>query len=314
MVQAQTWRTILPKEKLSMDSQRYLLVVNPHSGNKCGASVLEKVQSVFRSQNIDSEVRITERAEHARQIARETCLDGFTGICSIGGDGTFHEVASGIVEREQETPIPVGIIPGGTGNDVTRHLGIRDADDGIHRILTGRTQPFDVAEVTAADQIDYCTTLVGWNAVAEVNRIAEELRIIGPPRYAIAGLFQVVLSRQRRATVILDDHTIEDEFLLVTACNTSFVGSGMRLAPMAKTDDGKIDVVVVRKATRWQLLSLFRKIYDGSHLEADCVEYFQTCSLQIVADDGLALDIDGEVKGSVPVSIDVIPGAIQVFG
>ncbi len=296
-----------------MDSQRYLVVVNPHSGKKRGKSALEMFQSALRDRSFDLDVRVTERAHHAIQIAREACLEDYTGICSIGGDGTFHEVVSGIMQSEHQASIPVGIIPGGTGNDVTRHLGIKGAEDAIHRILNGNLQPFDLAKVTAGDQIDYCTTLVGWNAVAEVNRFAETIRVLGPPRYAIAGLSQVVLSKRRRATVVLDDHTLEDDFLLVTACNTSFVGSGMRLAPKARTDDGKIDVVVVRDATRWQLLSLFRKIYDGSHLEADCVEYFQTRTLQLVAEGDHPLDLDGEVKGSAPFSIEMIPAAIQVF-
>ena len=193
------------------------------------------------------------------------------------------------------------------------HIGIKDVEDAIGHILSGEVQPFDVAKVISGDQVDYCTTLVGWNVVAEVNRVAEKLNAsLGPPRYALAGLSQVLLSKRRRAKVIFDDHSTEDDFLLVTACNTSFVGSGMRFAPRAKTDDGMLDVVVVREASRWQLLSLFRKIFDGSHIEVDCVEYFQTRSLQILADDGQPLDIDGEVKGSTPFSVEVIPAAISI--
>ncbi|QDT01573.1 Diacylglycerol kinase [Adhaeretor mobilis] len=305
-------KSYFPGECSSMNSQKYLAIVNPHSGKKRGTSVLEQVQSALLPRGIELDIRMTERESHARQIAQETCLEGYAGICAIGGDGTFHEVVSGIMERKQKLSIPVGIIPGGTGNDVARHLGIKGVEDAIGHMLSGEVQPFDVAKVISGDQVDYCTTLVGWNVVAEVNRVAEKLRRLGPPRYALAGLTQVLLSQRRSAKVIFDDHSIEDDFLLVTACNTSFVGSGMRFAPRARTDDGMLDVVVVREASRWQLLRLFRKIFDGSHIEVDCVEYFQTRSLQILADDGQPLDIDGEVKGSTPFSVEVIPAAIFI--
>src|SRR5690606_37729166 len=119
------------------------------------------------------DVRLSERAGHARQIVQEQALDGYTGICLVGGDGTLHEVVSGLMARGEAELLPLGIIPGGTGNDVARHLGITDAGDGTQRILTGRTEPFDVARVTAGEHTDFCTTIVAWNAVANVNRVAE---------------------------------------------------------------------------------------------------------------------------------------------
>ena len=144
-----------------MNSQKYLTIVNPHSGKKRGSSVLEQVQSALHPRGIDLDIRMTERVSHARQIAQESCLEGYTGICAIGGDGTFHEVVSGIMERKQKLSIPVDIIPGGTGNDVARHLGIKGVEDAIGHLLSGEVQPFDVAKVISGDQVDYCTT---WSA------------------------------------------------------------------------------------------------------------------------------------------------------
>ena len=79
-------------------------------------------------------------------------------------------------------------------------------------------------------------------------------------------------------------------------------------------EGGKIDVVLVRKASRWQMLQLFKRVFDGSHLSLDCVEYHQVRRLSILADCQQPLDLDGENKGRVPVSVEVLPGAIRVFG
>jgi diacylglycerol kinase (ATP) len=185
--------------------------------------------------------------------------------------------------------------------------------DAARRIIAGRTSPFDVARVNAGGKIDYCVTIVGWAGVADINCKAERLRLLGPPRYAIAALWQILFQKRRHAQLLLDGRTLEDDFLLVVACNTIFAGSGMRLTPRAKVDDGKIDLVILRNASRWQMFRLFVKVFDGSHVDMPCVEYHQVRSLSIVSDDRKPLDLDGEIKGAPPVSILVLPGAVRVF-
>ena len=296
-----------------MTNRRYLLLVNPASGTRRGLVALEQVKPVFAAADAELDIRITERSGHARRLARTLDLAAYNGICLIGGDGTVHEVVSGLLERGQPVSIPLGIIPAGTGNDVAKQLGISSPLEAAQQIIAGRTSPFDVAKVEANGDTDYCVTLVGWVGVAEINRTAERLRLLGPPRYAVAALWQILFAKRRRARLLLDNQTIDDEFLLVVACNTVFSGSGMQLAPRAKVDDGKIDVVILRSATRWQLFRLFAKVFDGSHVEMPCVEYHQVRSLSILSDDGLPLDLDGEIKGTAPVSIQVIPGAVRMF-
>jgi diacylglycerol kinase family enzyme len=87
----------------------------------------------------------------------------------------------------------------------------------------------------------------------------------------------------------------------------------MRLAPHAKVDDGKMDVVIVRRASRRQMLHLFRRVFDGSHVHMPFVEYYQVRSMKILTDDRRPLDIDGEIRGTPPVSGDVLPGAVRIY-
>ena len=296
-----------------MTEKRLLLIVNPRSGKRRGSALFEQVTPVLAAADLQLDVRETTHSGHARQITRETDLTRYQGLCLIGGDGTIHEVVSGLIERDDPVSIPLGIIPGGTGNDVANHLRIDGPTDGAQRIVAGRTCPFDVARVESDGQIDYCLTLVGWTGVADVNGKAERLRVLGPSRYAVAALWQILIPKRRRATLVLDDRSFEDDFLLVAACNTMFTGSGMRLAPHAKTDDGKIDVVILRNASRWQMFRLFAKVFDGSHVDMPCVEYYQVRSFSILSDDREPLDIDGEIKGTAPMSIRVIPGAVRFF-
>ncbi len=296
-----------------MTNKRMLLIVNPRSGKRRGLAILEQVKPVFAAAQVELDVRVTKQSGHARQIARKFDLAAYDGLCLIGGDGTVHEAVSGLIERDEPTSIPLGIIPCGTGNDVAQQFGVNSPLDSARRIVAGRTSPFDVARVETRGQIDYCVTLVGWAGVADINCKAERLRVLGPSRYAVAALWQILFPKRRSAKLVLDDQSFEDDFMLVVACNTIFSGSAMRLAPRAKVDDGKIDVVILRSASRWQMFRLFTKVFDGSHVDMPCVEYYQVRALSILCDDREPLDIDGEIKGTTPVSIHVIPAAVRFF-
>ena len=292
-----------------MTPRRLVVVVNPRSGKQRGLAILDRVKPVFAAAGIELDVRVTQRPGHAREIARTLELTGVDGLCAIGGDGTVHEVADGLMQRGELILVPLGIIPAGTGNTLALHLQCDDPLEAAQRIVAGSTQPLDVVRVTLSDEVVFCVDVVGWGAVAEINATAERLRFLGPPRYGAAALWQILRAKRRRATLILDAQTIDDEFLFVMACNPKFTGSGMKLAPRAEIGDGKLDVVVVRRATRWQMLKLFSKVFDGSHLDLEFVEYHQVRSQYHDP-----LDLDGEMKGHTPMSAEVLPSALRILG
>lgn len=296
-----------------MTSRRMLLIVNPHSGKRRGKNLAEQVRPLLSAESVQLDVRSTECAGHARTIAREFDATEYDCLGLAGGDGTIQEAVSGLLSRSDGVALPLALIPGGTGNDVARQLGISSLADAAERIVRGQTQAFDVGRISIRDQTDYSLTLVGWAGVADINCRAERLRRLGRSRYSLAALWQILFPRQRPATLLLDEQRSEDEFLLVVACNTQFGGAGMRLAPRAKVDDGRMDVVIVRRASRWQMFRLFCRVFDGSHVDMPCVEYHQVQSLSILADDGQPLDIDGEIRGTTPLSILVLPSAVQFY-
>ena len=296
-----------------MAVQRLLVVVNPLGGTRRGLAVLERVTPTFASAGIELDVRVTERPGHAREIARTLDLTGVDGLCAIGGDGTIHEIADGLMQRSESISAPLGIIPAGTGNTLAQHLSCDDAQEAARRIVSGETQPLDVVRVTLNDEVIFCVDIVGWGAVSDINATAERLRWLGPPRYGAAALWQILRAKRRRAMLTLDGQTIDDDFLFVMACNPKFTGSRMKLAPHAEIGDGKLDVVVVRRATRCQMLKLFSKVFDGSHVELDYVEYHQVRSFSIASQSCDPLDLDGETRGHTPMSADVLPSSLRIF-
>jgi diacylglycerol kinase (ATP) len=137
---------------------------------------------------------------------------------------------------------------------------------------------------------------------------------LGYPRYNLAALWQILRGRHHRARLTLDGRRVEDDFAMVVGCNTRFTGKGMKLAPCAELDDGLLDVVVVRRATRGQTLKIMQKVYDGSHDGLPQVGIHRVRSFAIEPASRDQLNLDGEIAGSTPVAVELLPGALQIFG
>jgi YegS/Rv2252/BmrU family lipid kinase len=296
-----------------MALQRFVVIVNPASGRRRGRQVLEQVRPLFGAAHAELDVRFCEAQRHAFHIASELDFSAYDGCCVIGGDGTVHEVVNGLLQRCEEVPFPLGLIPAGSGNTLHLHLGTHDPTEATTKILAGETSSLDVARVTTPDGVVYCVNIIGWSAVVDINRAAERLRFLGPIRYGVATLGFILHPRRRLARLILDDQLSEDEFVLVIGCNTKYTGNGMNLAPRANLYDGKIDVIVVRKASRWELLRLFKRVFDGSHLSLPCVEYHQVQRFAIELDEQEPLDLDGEATGKAPFSVEMLPSVLRIF-
>ena len=296
-----------------MTAKRFMVVVNPRGGKRRGLSILEQIEPLFAAEHAELDVHVTQSPGHAREIARTARLEGLTGICIVGGDGTVHEVVDGLMHRGESHFVPLGLIPAGSGNTMHQHLQCLDPAEAARRILAGTTCPLDVARATMGEQTVYCVDIIGWGAVADINCTAEKLRKIGPMRYAVAALWHIVRPIRRPARLVLDGEVVDDEFLFIIGCNTKFTGREMQLAPHADIGDGKIDVVVLRRASRLQMLRLFWKVFSGSHLSLSYVEYHQVRSFAIESAGHEVLDLDGEIKGTAPVQVQMLPAALQVF-
>lgn len=294
-----------------MNRKRYIAIVNPRGGTRRGLAILESVKAVFDGAELD--IQTTAHSGHARELAQNLPLEPCDGLIVIGGDGSLHEVVNGLMRRANPSLVPIGLIPGGTGNTVAEHLGCLDPVVAAKRIVAGKIGGLDIARIDANGETEFCANIIGWGAAVDINKTAERLRWLGTSRYTLAALWQIVLARKRRAKITLDGRASEDDFFFIVGANTKFTGKGMKLAPDAIMDDGLIDVVVVRHATRGQMVAMFNKVFDGSHVELPCVEIHRVRSFAIESAAGDLLNMDGELKGSTPLRVEMIPSAMRIF-
>ena len=169
---------------------------------------LKKIREEFRENNnyknaiegktnIEYTLNKTEYSGHAIDLVRSCDVSKYDSVCAVGGDGTLYEVLNGMLTRDDNMKIPIGLIPGGTGNSFMKTIDCLDPVDAINKILSNMPMSIDVMKVSTSDKKYYSLNLVGWGMATDISVFAEKLRIIGGQRYNIASIFEIIKNKKR---------------------------------------------------------------------------------------------------------------------
>ena len=281
------------------------VIINPLSGKGKSVKAWEEVAPIFEDAGWPVKVFFTDSEDIGKY------LDNCEGVIAVGGDGTFHSIANDIMQSQCK--IPLGLIPAGTGNSLMMDLGCSNPRDAAERIIEGKRHCIDVLEVTTAKEIIYSINVVGWGMFSQINQTAEKLRWFGGVRYNLATLWNIIFKRTYPVTLKSGNVVEEGEYITIFASNTKHTGKGMKAAPKAEIDDGLIDLVMIKDASRFSFLRFFRDFLAGQHLDNKLVTYRQLTSFELQTKDHLILNIDGELKGYSPFSVRVLPKAIELL-
>jgi diacylglycerol kinase (ATP) len=295
---------------------RWSAVVNPAAGRGRTRSVLPRLQRALEAQGVA--VHISLDAVDGRHIAREAFARG-DGVVACGGDGTVSNLAA--VAADERAPL--AIVPTGAGNDLARHLGIhpRRALDAVALLTSGRLGVIDLGRATAHDGTTTTfTTVANTGFDAEANRWANGVRwATGTSLYVLALLRTLATYRPRPLCVRVDGTVAFDgPAWLVAVGNTRSYAGGMMITPGAEVDDGFLDVCVVGDASTTRFLANFPRVFRGTHTRLDGVLTVRGAAIEISTpgDDGpggLELWASGERVGPLPVSLEPMPGSLQVL-
>jgi diacylglycerol kinase (ATP) len=207
----------------------------------------------------------------------------------------------------------LGVIPAGGGNDAARNFGLPFADPlaAAAGLPTLRRRGIDL--VRAGERCVLNAAGAGFDA--EVSRRANRglSRAPGRVRYVTAVLAELVAGRPASFRLLLDGQAIETDAWLIAVANSRSYGGGMRIAPAALLDDGLLDVVIVSgELSKRGFLATFPKVFSGTHVAHPAVSVLRAARVDLEAERPLAVHVDGEPAGTVPVSLRVA-GAIEVL-
>jgi diacylglycerol kinase (ATP) len=295
-------------------NKRVLLVVNPKSGNKQGLRQAQHIAEVLKGHGYTCEVEVSLTTQDLPRILSQKPLAQYHLAGIVGGDGSMHEWVNAVLTAYDTCPIPIALFPCGTGNAFNVDIGCNTIQQTIDCILAGSISAIDVAKVEYPQSTCWSFNILGCGLVADINRMAENMRWLGGMRYNVASVIQLLRNRTYPLQITVGDQHTEGVYSFVLACNTRYTGKGMMMAPRAALNDGKFDVLMVKASSRLTLLKLFPKIFKGQHLSAPILEYHQCSELSVhCTSAGIASNIDGEMKGSTPFTMRVYPNKIKVF-
>jgi len=292
---------------------KLLMLVNPLAGRRHGHGVAQKSLDAFRQHGIAVECRYSEYAGHITEIAGREVNGDWDGIVAVGGDGTLFEVINGMMRGNAQLPIPVGVVPVGTGNSFSRDLSIRTHDDALRKILRGATRHVDLGHCVCADRTLYFVNILGFGFVADVARKASYYKNWGSLSYVI-GVFLITMQLESyRLDLEIDGQRMQRDNIFVEICNSTKTGGDMLMAPQAKIDDGLLDVVMMHSTSRLRLLTAFPKLFSGTHVHLPEIEVLRGKEMQFRPAVSKILTPDGEITGHTPITVSVLPGKLRVF-
>jgi len=286
------------------------VIINPISGVRRADEARPRVRlatDVAASLRTPVDVVVTEGAGHARELARAAVAAGARLIIAWGGDGTINEVASALAFG----PVPLGIVPAGSGNGLARELGVsRRPAQAIASALTAAPRAMDVGEIEGRLFVNIAGVGLDAHIAAQFDAPGRRRGFLGYVGITARALRRYVPLRYRITTGA--EH-VDVCAMLVTIANSPQFGNGACIAPGARVDDGVLDLVTIEEQSRLATMCALPRLFTGSVDRLRGCRIRQVREVAIESDRPLTFHVDGEpVHGGPTLHARVHAGALRV--
>ena len=291
------------------------LIYNPRSGQRDLTTDIRAVRKYLTSHGWDVDLFVENDAQRITELTKEAADARYDVVVASGGDGTISRVVNGLAR----TDTALGVLPAGTGNAWATEMGIP-----VSKVFT-RHALLEAADVllrseirlldlgTAGDNYFLMWAGVGLDAkiTGEVNW--ELRRHIGNLATWITG-FQVAAEYPGTpANIIVDGKVFRSQFILTVIGNAQSYAGAVRMTPIARMDDGLLDVCVLKGKGFSDTLKHLVNIFSQTHMESSEVEYYQGEKIRIEADEPLPIHLDGDLMGYTPTEFTIAPKSLRVI-
>ncbi len=282
-----------------------LVIVNPNAMGGRAMGLWRKYEPHMRERFPGLSVAVTPKSSDVPEVINAALRGGAHTVIGVGGDGTNYTLVNAIVnltDRDPDLPIPnYGIFPIGTGCDFATARGIPKASlETVEWLASARPKPVDIGVAQFTDRdgatLRRCYLNIASGGISgDVSRRVNGALVKRPWTYLAATIASILRTSAKNVRVRLDGYEFyTGGALLVTCANNTTFGHGMRIAPDARTDDGLLDVVLVRDASKLTVLSALNRVYKATHLTHPAVCSGRAREVHIETLDGT---IDGDLDG-----------------
>ncbi len=295
---------------------KYIFVVNPHAGETNAAPALKTTIAAL-GKDTDCDIYETKAIGDATVFVRDFC-NAHPGeelrFIACGGDGTLNEVINGAVGF---AGVSVSCYPCGSGNDFVKAFGGAEKFLDVKALLDAPARPLDLLKV--GDRYSNNVVNFGFDTTVAitVNNEREKTGSAGKSVYTKGVVTALIKSMKNRFTVKADGEILnpDGKALLCTVANGQYVGGSFRCAPRAETDDGLIEVCLIKPISRLRFVRILGTYTEGRHLDdpavQDIVVYRRAKTVEVTAPDGFAYSLDGEIIYENHFTVEIVPAAVS---
>lgn len=308
---------------------KYCFIINPVAG--CRDSSKELIPEIFRAAKVcgipkeDLMIHLTSYPRHAHELAAEAARAAAEDreeifIYSVGGDGTFNEVLTGVMPYGNAA---AGLLPYGSGNDFLRSFGTREEFCNLAGQLKGRRKTIDMIRTHHGYAASICSVGLDAKVAYGIPKFRRFPFCGGALAYKLSILEVLLGKKSIRLHIKIDETEFERDCLLVAVCNGCTYGGGFQAAPEAKVDDGVLDVMVVRSMPLSQIARILPAYQAGRHFQngsivpqyQGLIEYFPAHRVEIRLSDEserMIINEDGECSPDICLTAEVEPLAARI--
>ncbi|UCZ51980.1 diacylglycerol kinase family lipid kinase [Bacillus shivajii] len=289
-------------------------IINSRSGNGKGGRVWKRVERYMMDNDYRFIACFTESEGDVKATVKDFVEKKVTTIIAVGGDGTIHHVANELAYQD----VSLGVIPAGSGNDFARSLGIpMDWMKALKRILINETRQVDLLHTGK----QYCLTVTGIGldgmVAKNVNRSSYKRYLnhfkLGGLSYAFCLLETLKSYQPTDIELTIDGETQKfTDVWLVAVANAPNYAGGIAICPEASFNDGLLDLCIVQRMSKWELLNLFPKAYKGKHITKENVTILKGREVHITSEKPIFIHSDGEPMMESPISLRIEKDALRV--
>ena len=299
---------------------KHIFIINPISG-KSDASVYlaPKIEAAAKKAGVEFEVICTSHAGHACEIAQAFGAAGnAVRLYACGGDGTLNELFRGAYHFPH---VEIASVPCGSGNDFVRNFGEPEAFLNLADNIAGTAIPIDLMQVGEGVSAAICSTGMDADVAYGIPKFRRIPFCGGTMAYDLSIVQCLLKPIGHRLRVKIDDAVYEDTFLIAAVCNGMTYGGGYKAAPTADLQDGSIEVVLVKKISRFRIASVLAQYKAGRHIAngavvdklADVLTYHHAHSVEItpLSSQNVIINIDGECGPAAGLEAKILPRAAR---
>lgn len=293
-------------------NSEWVFIINPAAGGGHAGAMKPRIEEMIQKYKVDASVIMAEKMGDVARLALQYAGDGSKYIIGVGGDGTFNELASALLDEEGVT---LGLIPAGTGNDFIQILGFPDHFEEEHwKTLFGKKSIR--MDVGMSNSMPFFNGMgLGFDAqVAAENYTAPgEVKKGGKNKYLFHIIKTILFYTEKRMSVISAETKQDtDCFINTISIGRRFAGSFF-LTPKAIANDGLLDVCMIKKLSIPERFGILPKVPKGAHLQNKKVHYYQTSKIELDFGKKVPFHLDGELHFAGRFEVSILPSAINVL-